>query len=83
MIVYVPVYDNGKKVAAIDTEKARYFHTPGYSATVLYFSTFYNGEYLATDEAGAVAYWQRDYKTMEKYAIEPTDSRIKWAAGRR
>lgn len=70
MIIYVPVYTNKRTYAAIDTSKAKYRHTPGYNASITYCGTIYNGDNIYSDPAGAVAYWQRDYKTEQKFKIE-------------
>lgn len=69
MIVYVPVYDNGRKVAAINSAKARYFKTPGYNGTILYYGICYNGEHIFTTEAAAWAWWNKEYNIANQFRI--------------
>lgn len=76
MIVYVPVYDGKRTSAAIDSEKARYLHTPGYSPSILYYGTIYNGSDLFTNEKAVFAWWGRDFKNYESHRIEA--EKITW-----
>lgn len=65
MIVYLPVYDGGRKCEAIDTDKARMVG----QCSILYHGRSYNGEHLYTTPEAVRAYWSKDYAAAERNRI--------------
>ncbi|MBQ5901268.1 MAG: hypothetical protein IIW86_05355 [Clostridia bacterium] len=63
MTAYVPTYDHGRKITAIDTNKARRLS----DNSILYNGRIYGGDAFTTHEAAA-RYWQRERIDRSEYA---------------
>lgn len=69
-IVYIPVFNNNKwDVVAVDKNTARYRHTPGYNAMIIYQGTIYNGDNIYSCPEGAWAYIHKDYVMAFNYQV--------------
>lgn len=69
MLVYLPYYDRGFKVLCVDASKAKYHHTPGYSAVIAYQRVWYNADNIFKTYDAAVAWIQRDYKAYMPFML--------------
>lgn len=69
MKAYLPYYNNGWKVAEIETNRAKYRHTSGYSASITYQGTIYNGEHVYNCERGAWLYINKEYHEAMQYQV--------------